>query len=238
MRRRFWVGAGAVTGQSRRAFNPGIVQRATRPAAGRSPSPLWCGAGFDAIIAAMQTIATVFWRRLDAPGHDACRLERHGESWQLDGAAVFRHTDGRPARLDYRVFCDKAWHTKWGRVRGWIGDVAIDFAIGRNPRGDWTLNDEVVPELGHCIDLDLGFTPATNLVQLRRVHLDKGESAKVAAVWVDLDGDSLSALVQHYERKGNGDYAYHAPRFDYKDTLKVDAEGFVTHYPGLWELVA
>jgi uncharacterized protein len=198
----------------------------------------WCPARIDAIIAAiMQTIATIFWRRLDAPGHDACRLERHGESWQLDGAAVFRHTDGRPARLDYRVCCDKAWHTKWGRVRGWIGAGAVDFAIARNGRGDWTLNEEVVPELAHCIDLDLGFTPATNLVQLRRLNLKKGEAAEVPAAWIDLDGDSLSALAQRYTRKGDGEYAYEAPRFEYKDTLKVTAEGFVASYPGLWEAV-
>jgi hypothetical protein len=185
----------------------------------------------------MQTIATIFWRRLDAPGHDACRLERHGESWQLDGAAVFRHSDGQPARLDYRVFCDKAWHTKWGRVRGWIGSGAVDFSIARNARGDWTLNDEVVPELGHCIDLDLGFTPSTNLVQLRRLNLKKGEAADVPAAWIDLDGDSLSALLQRYTRQSDGEYDYEAKRFDYKDTLKVTAEGFVMHYPGLWEAV-
>ena len=47
----------------------------------------------------MQTIATILWRRLDTPGHDVCRLEHDGESWQLDGAAVFRHDDGRPAEL-------------------------------------------------------------------------------------------------------------------------------------------
>ena len=185
----------------------------------------------------MQTIATIFWRRLDAPGHDACRLERHGESWQLDGAAVFQHTDGRPARLDYRVCCDKAWHTKWGRVRGWVGAAAVDFAIARNARGDWTLNEEVVPEMAHCIDLDLGFTPATNLVQLRRLNLQNGESADVPVAWIDLDGDSLAAVAQRYKRHGDGEYAYESPRFEYKDTLKVGAEGFVTRYPGLWESV-
>jgi hypothetical protein len=183
----------------------------------------------------MQILATVFWRRLDGPGHDACRLERHGESWQLDGAAVFRHTDGRPARLDYRVYCDKAWHTRWGRVRGWIGGASVDFAIARNARGEWTLNDTVVPDLAHCIDLDLGFTPATNLLPLRRLNLQPGERAEAPAAWMDLDGDTLGMVGQHYERRAESDYWYEAPRFDYKALLRVTPEGFVTHYPQLWE---
>ena len=119
---------------------------------------------------AMQIVATMFWRRLDLPGHDACRLEKHGNGWQLDGAAVFRNEDGRPARLDYRVHCDNAWHAQWGRVRGWVGSAAVDFAIARGGNGEWSFNDQVVPGLAHCTDLDLGFTPATNLVQLRRLQ--------------------------------------------------------------------
>ncbi|RZL63617.1 MAG: hypothetical protein EOP81_12120 [Variovorax sp.] len=182
----------------------------------------------------MNIVATQFWCRLDTPGHDACRLEQHGDAWQIDGAAVFRHTDGRPARLDYRVHCDRAWHTRWGRVRGWIGSRAVDLAIARTAAGEWSLNDAAVPGLAHCIDLDLGFTPATNLLSLRRLHLAVGERAEVAAAWVDLDDDALTPLVQHYERRGETSYAYEAPRFDYRALLGVTPEGFVRDYPGLW----
>jgi len=108
---------------------------------------------------AMQTVASILWRRLDVPGHDACRLERNASAWQLDGAAVFRLEDGRIGQLHYRVRCDLLWHTQWGTVRGWLGDSAVDLSIARDPRGHWKLNDEAVPDLSHCIDLDLGSRP-------------------------------------------------------------------------------
>ncbi len=174
------------------------------------------------------------WRRLDLPGHDACRLEAHGDGWRLDGAAVFRSGNGQPARLDYRVHCDRTWHARWGRVRGWVGGLAVDVALARTGGGEWTLNDRPVPGLAHCIDLDLGFTPATNLAQLRRLNLAVGESAEAPAAWLDLEGEGLEALAQHYERRGEAEYGYRAPRFGYEGVLVVTPEGFVSDYPTLW----
>lgn len=183
----------------------------------------------------MQVIATMFWRRIDVPGHDACRLERHGDAWQLDGAAVFRDVDGRPARLDYRVHCDKTWHAQWARVRGWVGSAAVELAIARRANGEWFLNDEPVPGLGHCTDLDLGFTPATNLLQVRRLNLKPDEGSEATAAWVDIGDDSLVPLVQRYERRSETEYWYQAPRFDYAAMLVVTPDGFVSSYPDLWE---
>jgi hypothetical protein len=148
---------------------------------------------------------------------------------------VFRNEDCRPVRLDYRVHCDNAWHAQWGRVRGWVGSAAIDFAIARGSNGEWSINDQTVPGLGHCTDLDLGFTPATNLIQLRRLHLDPGESAQAPAAWLDVDDDSLTALEQTYERRSDTDYWYQSPRFDYAAMLVVTPEGFVARYPDLWQ---
>jgi len=183
----------------------------------------------------MQTVASICWRRLDVPGHDACRLERNAGAWQLDGAAVFRLEDSRIGQLHYRVRCDLHWHTQWGTVRGWLGDAAVDLSIARDAHGRWKLNDEAVPDLSHCVDLDLGFTPATNLLQLRRLNLAQGEGVEAPAAWVDLGGGGiLSELMQRYERRSGSEYAYEARRFDYKAVLSVTPDSFVRDYPGLW----
>ena len=75
---------------------------------------------------------------------------------------------------------------------------------------------------------------ATNLLQLRRLNLAKGEGADAPAAWVDIDGGVLSELMQHYERTADDAYAYEAKRFDYAATLRVTADSFVRDYPGLW----
>ena len=177
---------------------------------------------------------TMLWRRLDAPGHDACRLERAAGGWRLDGAATFRHEDG-PACLAYQVTCDDGWRSREGVVQGWMGARAIHLRATRTPDGAWTLNGRVVPGLDGCVDLDLGFTPATNLLQLRRVALRVGQRANVSVAWLDVAAGTLDVLHQRYERREGGRYWYEAPRFGYAALLEVSEVGFVERYPSLWE---
>lgn len=177
---------------------------------------------------------SILWRRLDTPGHDACRLEKGAGHWTLDGTAVFQVENG-PASLAYRVTCDAAWRTREGSIRGWFAGRSIEIAIERSAKGEWMLNGSLVPDLEACVDLDLGFTPATNLSQLRRIALAPGRSADVPVAWFDIPTFSLALLPQRYERRTEKTYWYEAPSFGYEGLLEVDATGFVTRYPGLWE---
>jgi hypothetical protein len=179
-------------------------------------------------------IDTILWRRLDTPGHDACRLEPTDDGWRLDGAAAFRH-EGVPARLAYHVACDAGWRTREGSVQGWVGTQPVDVRVQRSADGHWTLNGDAVPGLDGCVDLDLGFTPATNLLPLRRVALEIGQAASVPVAWLDVPAGTLGVLHQRYERRAGNAYWYEAPRFDYAALLTVGPLGFVTRYPGLWE---
>src|SRR5687768_2176604 len=137
------------------------------------------------------TRAFALWRRLDTPGHDACTLDDTADGWQLEGTAVFLH-EGTPARLTYTVVCDAAWRTSHGHLHGWLGGQSVDVTVVRTTAGVWTLNGKVVPGLESYVDLDLGFTPATNLQQLRRVALADGESADVTVAWLDAPFGTLT----------------------------------------------
>jgi uncharacterized protein len=180
------------------------------------------------------TAIAILWRRLDTPGHDACRLAETDGEWQLDGTAVFLQ-EGVPARLAYQLACDRSWRTRHGEVRGWLGVRPVHFTVVRTAAGVWTLNGTGVTGLETCVDLDLGFTPATNLAQLRRLALAEGEAADVPVAWLDVTAGPLSLLPQRYERRTATSYWYEAPRFDYAELLEVTPAGFIRKYPGLWE---
>lgn len=80
------------------------------------------------------TPGSIVWRRLDIPGHDACRLEENEAGWSLDGTAVFLQ-DGVPARLTYHVTCDPARRTQRGDVHGWLGRAPIELDVVRTADG-------------------------------------------------------------------------------------------------------
>jgi uncharacterized protein len=174
----------------------------------------------------------VLWRRLDVPGHDACRIVRAGMGWTIEGMAVFMER-GVPASLSYRIVCDQGWVTRHGRLSGWAGRATIDLAIARDPDGRWSLNGIPLPELDGLADLDLGFTPATNTNAIRRMRLAEGEHSQIIAAWLDPSDWKLKSLEQTYERVERHIYDYRSPRHDFRARLRMDEFGVVVDYPGL-----
>jgi hypothetical protein len=85
---------------------------------------------------------------------------------------VFTHDLGL-CRLDYEVACDGAWRTTHARVAGFVGEQVID--VGAD--GAWTMNGEPCPQVDGCVDVDLNFSPSTNLLPIRRLRLEVGEAA-------------------------------------------------------------
>ena len=176
---------------------------------------------------------SICWRRLDPPGHDACRLVTGPDGWQLEGVAVFREA-GEPAALRYALTCDAAWQSRRGTIEGCIGSRSLAHHIERTLDGTWRLDGAAVAGLAGCVDLDLGFTPATNLTQLRRVALAVGAGIDVPVAWFDTASGALTRLEQRYERRTATTYWYDAPRFGYRALLTVRDSGFVEDYPALW----
>lgn len=183
----------------------------------------------------MNTATTAIWRRLDVPGHDACRLESRDDGWELKGTAVFADPAG-PGHVEYQLHGLPGWIFTRGIVRGWIGAREISYDVRRSPQGEWTLNGRRFPEVDGYSDLDLGFTPSTNLLHLRRANLRVGESRDIPVAWADAPKPLLTPLPQHYERRAENAYWYESPTAGYSAMLIMSESGFVAEYPGLWRL--
>lgn len=182
-------------------------------------------------------VPSILWRGIYLPGHDACRLSASDPGWQLAGAAVFVHAV-QPCRLDYRIACDSGWRTVSAHVSGWLGEklVEIDLTVGPDQR--WRLNGVEQPAVSGCIDLDLNFSPSTNLLPIRRLSLAVGQAAEVRAAWLRFPGFELEPLAQVYRRIAEGTYRYESGGGRFVADLQVNAAGFVTNYPGIWQAEA
>ncbi len=178
--------------------------------------------------------ATVLWKNLLQSGHDACDLWRLEDGWLVAGSAVFQQGDAI-VHLRYEVLCDSDWKTKTGQVRGSWGKQDIEIFIVRHETGQWFFNGHAIDEVTGCDDLDLSFTPATNLIALRRLALPVGTRTEAPAAWLTPSfPPTLRPLAQALYRKSVPCYDYVSPTTGYSGLLQVHEVGFILEYPGLW----
>lgn len=86
-----------------------------------------------------------------------------------------------------------------------------------------------------CIDLDLNFSPSTNLLPIRRLGLAVGQEAAARAAWLRFPSFTLEPLDQRYRRIDAATYRYESAG-GFAADLAVDAAGVVTRYPGFCEV--
>src|SRR5688572_30362172 len=99
---------------------------------------------------------------------DACRFQSGFDGWTISGTAIFL-TDRSAANLTYEVACGSDWSTRTATVSGWLGEKNISISLERSETGDWQLNGSRISGVSHLVDVDLGFTPATNTNAIRRL---------------------------------------------------------------------
>jgi len=176
---------------------------------------------------------TILWRRLDHPGHEFARVWQEDSGWHLAGVAVFAY-DQQPCRLDYSVACDRYWRTCASSLSGWVGDRPVDMTMRRDASGRWWRKGSEDSGIEGCVDLDLNFTPSTNLLPIRRLGLRIGQEAQVTAAWLRFPEFTLEPLAQLYRRTGITTYHYECAGEQFVAELEVNESGFVTHYPDIW----
>ena len=134
------------------------------------------------------------------------------------------------------MVCDDAWRTVSARVAGWVDITPIEVVILADTTRSWTLNGRPCPEVQGCEDIDLSFSPATNLLPIRRARLGVGARVSVRAAWLRFPVIALESLDQTYERVSESQYRYKSRGGSFVAMLETNALGLVTHYPGLWQL--
>lgn len=173
------------------------------------------------------------WRRLNPPGTDRATLTTTDQGYLLLGHAQFQDAAG-PVDLRYSAQVSPTWRTQHARVEGVGPQGPLQLHIEVRPDG-WYLNGDLQRALEECIDVDLNFTPASNLLSIRRLNLAPGQSDEVVAAWLEFPAARLKPLRQLYDCLPGRRYGYRCPELPFESVLVVNANGFVTSYPPLWE---
>ena len=190
----------------------------------------------------------VLWQGLWQPGAEWCELAREAGGWRITGTALVA-AEGEPSFVRYDIALAADWSTREARIDvhtgvddgdRWLHARADDgrWQIERDSRsGETTPRDDTESVRG-LIDIDLGFTPATNTLPIRRLAPGIGETVDVTALWVRFPELTIEPLPQRYTRLSERRYRYESAGGAFVAELEVDDLGLVVTYEGGWQRIA
>ena len=174
------------------------------------------------------TTRRVAWRRSDEIETDEhCTLIVRDSGLSLVGT-VLGAEGGVPVRIEYRVLTDGAGLTTATHVRDLRGFETRTLALERDTKGNWTVDGRTARALKGCTDVDLGCSPSTNTLPIRRLRLAAGKSTTIKAAWIRFPELLVVKAAQTYTRLDDVTWRFASGTFE--SELTVDDDGLVAVY--------
>jgi hypothetical protein len=182
---------------------------------------------------ARRLVSTVLWQWMQGPSLEHFELFRVRTGWTMHGTIIALGQKG-PAIAEYTIRCDNAWRTRNANI-----SLRDDFGVRslrvKLDRKGWFENGRHKRSLAACTDLDLGWSPSTNTIAIRRLKLSVGaRSGPQTAAWVCFPELTVEPLPQEYERLDKCNYRYTSRGGAFRAGIHVDTNGLVIEYEGFW----
>jgi len=197
----------------------------------------------------------LLWRRLDATGTELVLVD---DAAGVHARGTLTASTPVPFVCQYELYTDDAWVTarfdatvegagfrrvvrleraasRWRVTASEQGDLDAALEAAGRPRAG-APGAEDPDRLRSALDVDLGYSPLTNTLPLRRLApLTPDVNHPVEVAWVLLPGLEVVPNTQTYASLGPDRVRFTSGSFT--ADIMIDAEGYVTHYPGLAERV-
>ena len=178
---------------------------------------------------------SILWHSPRLQSSEHCILSDLPTGHQLNGVVVVP-IGGDPADIHYQVEVDRQWRTRRVDIVITRGGGERRIGMAADGTGNWLVDGQAVDGLGGCLDVDLGWTPSTNTLPIRRLGLEVGAAESITAAWVRFPELTVETLQQTYQRLAERRWRYFSGSFVAE--LDVDSAGIVLSYgPDLWRAV-
>jgi hypothetical protein len=185
-------------------------------------------------------VAVVRWQAWEGRGLEHCVWKEDAQGVVLEGAVAGARNGSYGGH--YLVRADADFRTREVHVR-YVGGPSLH--VESDGSGNWrdVPGNRILSALRGCIDVDIGITPATNTLPIKRLKLKAQESRDIVVAYVPLpeevDGDFLPRRAdQRYtcltpDRR----YRYESLFRAFTAELEIDEAGLVIDYPDMFRRV-
>jgi hypothetical protein len=184
---------------------------------------------------------TLLWHNSQLATTEHCIFAENREDISIQGHVV-QALHGEPVRIAYHLHLDAQWHTRQVEIQRETARLTQHLMLIADGKGHWFQDGQPFDQMQGCLDVDLGITPSTNTLPIRRLGLYPGEQAAVDAVWVRFPDLTLQRLAQRYTCLDETHYRYESfsptSPSPYQALLEVDDEGIVRSYEDAWQAIA
>lgn len=185
-------------------------------------------------------IREVRWTDWDGDGLEHCILNLSPDGLTLNGVVAGTRETHYGAR--YFVGTDDVFRTREVRVE-YLGGPSLN--VSSNGEGQWTdiAENKPIPELDGCFDVDIGVTPSTNALPVKRLNLALNESRDICAAYVPLPSQISGNFIprradQRYTCLDQGRcYLYEGIFRKFSAELLLDEAGLVIDYPDTFKRI-
>jgi hypothetical protein len=129
----------------------------------------------------------------------------------------------------YEVELDTTWTFRSLRLVRTDGRM---LELESDGRGGWSK-----PGFEDCVDIDIGVTPFTNTLPIRRARFTPDVPQRFHMAWVPLDTLEPFVDEQIYVKRDATHFHYAAADGSFEADITVDSDGLVTDYPGLYRRI-
>jgi len=175
----------------------------------------------------------ILWTGREYYSLEHCQLYETADGIHAESVILGTYK-GSIYRVDYRLHINKYWETQCLELQSCYGERRENIVLQNDTAGNWALNGQPAPQFAGCLDVDISLTPFTNTLPIRRLDLEDGGEQLISVIYIDLVAGEIRPVQQKYRRISADMYHYENIPKDFEADIRVDEEGLVVDYPGLF----
>ena len=158
---------------------------------------------------------------------------------QFDGERIRAQSIIRGAdyTVQYKITLTSQWVFREAEIQSkGPGETGKQIFIASDGAGKWTdYKNNRIEGLESAIDIEFMATPFTNTLPIRRLQLERGESAEITVAQISFPALTITPDTQRYTCLEPGRlYRYESLASDFTQDLTVDGDGLVITYPEMF----